>query len=400
MRCSVGLCWAGAWAGALAWAAAAPAVAQPTIDGARDALYGPPAALQTVQTGFGNATQANGLGPGGELDAAYATVVGDRLYVLLAGNIENNFNKLSMFFDTRPGGENVLSAAPSYDYEGVSRNLGGLTFDAGFQADLHLYARWGSLTGSVFTVDIVDRAGGASPAVTGNGAPASAGQGSAVQHGVVTPVDLGLAPGPGGVGEARTLGGLLTQPLEFGLNNTNTAGVTGGSGAANQADAAAVATGFEFSIALADLGSPRPGQLIKLHAAYGNSNHNYHSNQVLGGLPAGAGNLGGNGAGASTGSLSGVNFNNFAGDQFFSIVVPGQPGDFNADLHVDAADYTTWRDGLGERFNPDDYTTWQNNFGAAPSTAAPPVPEPAAAPLALALGMVAGVWRRAPYFSP
>lgn len=57
-------------------------------------------------------------------------------------------------------------------------------------------------------------------------------------------------------------------------------------------------------------------------------------------------------------------------------------GDFNKDGVVNAADYTTWRDGLGAGFTPEDYQLWRENFGApnAPTSAlaAPAgVPEPA-----------------------
>ncbi|MEM7627446.1 MAG: PEP-CTERM sorting domain-containing protein [Planctomycetota bacterium] len=308
-----------------------------TIDGSLDAAYGPAVAVQTVNTSFGNATSPSGLGGGGEVDAAYATIEDGRLNVLITGNIENNFNKLNVFFDSRPGGENTLSSTPVYDFESLSQNFGGLTFDPGFNADFHLYARWGSFTGSVFTVDLVDRAGGTSAAVNGNGAQSSSGAGTGVQSGTITPGDLGLGPGPGNVGEVRNLDGFLTQPVEFGFNNTNTAGVTAGTGAANPAAALAVTTGFEFSIDLADLGSPAPGEEIKLHVAYGNGDQNFHSNQVLAGLPAGSGSLGGDGSGNFTGTLSGVDFNDFAGDQFFTLIVPGEPaliGDFSGDGFV------------------------------------------------------------------
>lgn len=323
------------WTGFVAGMACQSATAI-TMDGTRDAAYGPALAVQTIQTGFGNATNPSGLGGGGELDAAYAVVEGGRLNVMLTGNIENNFNKLNIFIDSKPGGENVLSASPQYDYEHISRNFGGMTFDTGFAADYHLYARWGSLTGSIFTVDIVDRNGG-SATVSGNGAPSSTGGGTAIQSGVVNPGDLGL--GSTGVGEVRNLTPFLNNPLTFGFNNTNTAGVGGNSGAAaNQADALAVTTGFEFSIALADLGNPQPGDEIKIHAAYGNSNHNFHSNQTLGGLPVGSGNLGGNGTGGSIGNLSGIDFNNFTGEQFFTITVAGIQGDLDFDGFVGIGD--------------------------------------------------------------
>ena len=77
---------------------------------------------------------------------------------------------------------------------------------------------------------------------------------------------------------------------------------------------------MEFSIALSDLGYTSGN--ISVAAFVNNGDHNYVSNQVLGALPAGTGNLGGDGAGTFTGNAAGVNFNNFAGDQFFTVAVP------------------------------------------------------------------------------
>lgn len=288
-------------------ATASFAGAFPIVDGTRDGAYGGPIAVQSVETQFGDSS--GGLSGGGELNAAYATIDGGRLYLMLTGNIEPNFNKLSLFIDSRPGGENVLSNQLQYDFNNVSQNFGGLTFDAGFEADYHLYSRWG---GGAFSVDVVDRTNG--PAVTGNGAEASVGAGTPVQSGLINPGNNG-ANSVGG----RTITGFITQPIIFGFNNNNSGGVLGGTGAANAAAAIAATTGLELSIALADLGNPG---VIRIHAVYGNGDNNYHSNQTLAGLPAGTGNLGGNGAGGFTGSLSGVNFNNFAGNQYFTIVVP------------------------------------------------------------------------------
>lgn len=57
-----------------------------------------------------------------------------------------------------------------------------------------------------------------------------------------------------------------------------------------------------------------------------------------------------------------------------------QPGDFNLDGFVDAADYTTWRDGLGVTYQPGDYDIWVANFGqpGVGAVEGSPVPEPAA----------------------
>ena len=85
-----------------------------------------------------------------------------------------------------------------------------------------------------------------------------------------------------------------------------------------------------------------------------------------------------------------------------------QPGDFNFDGTVDAADYTVWRDAIsqtGAGLNADsnhdgivdelDYATWKANFGASPAGAgsldSAAVPEPGAVALVtigvLALGL-------------
>ncbi len=287
---------------------ATPAFAQPTVDGTRDAAYGGALAVQTVNTEFGNSS--GGLTGGGELDAGYAVVDSGRLYVMLTGNVENNFNKVSVFIDSKPGGENVLSGGPAYDFGNVSQNFAGLTFDNGFEADYHVFGRWGGANGNTFEVDIVDRDGGScGGSCNGDFGAASSGAGTAIQSGSA-------------LGNGAGTTSYLTSALDFGFNNTNSGGVDGGSGAADPNAAAAVTTGFEFSVALADIGNPGPGDVIKIHAAYGNGDNNFHSNQILGGLPAPQGNLGGDGSGGFTGNLGGIDFNNFAGDQFFTIGVP------------------------------------------------------------------------------
>lgn len=51
-------------------------------------------------------------------------------------------------------------------------------------------------------------------------------------------------------------------------------------------------------------------------------------------------------------------------------------GDFNNNGVVDAADYTVWRDGLGEAFSQADYDVWVANYGAIAPAASRSVPEP------------------------
>ncbi|QDT00800.1 PEP-CTERM sorting domain-containing protein [Adhaeretor mobilis] len=292
---------------------AMPAFAQPLVDGTRDASYGAALAVQTVQTQFGDNTDPAGFSNEGELDAGYATISGGRLYVMLTGNIGQNFNKVSVFIDSVAGGENVLNGALAYDFGDVSQNFGGLTFDTGFEADYHLFGRW---NGGPFELDIVDRAASTAGNEFGNFGAASVVAG-AVQSGTISAGGTATTNADGG--------GFLTQDVDFGFNNTNILGVTGGTAASDPVAAAAVLTGLEFSIDLADLGSPGVGDEIKIHAAYGNGDNNYHSNQILGGLPAPQGNLGSDGSGNGTGNLAGIDFNQYGGDQFFTITVVPEP---------------------------------------------------------------------------
>jgi hypothetical protein len=282
---------------------AASASAQaPVIDGMRDAAYGAPIVLQTVETGFGdNASELNG---------AYAKVSGGRLYLMFTGNIEKNFNKMNVFIDSVAGGENVLDGTAAYDFGDVSQNFGGMTFDSGFEADYHMFARSG---GANLEVDFIDRLGGGVATINGNTGVGGPFVGT-TSSGSILPGSLATGAGANA----------LSSPLGFSYNDSNVAGIGGTAGvAADQAAAAAVDTGLEFSIALSDLGlDPNVMSMIKISAFVGNGDNNYNSNQFLGGLPVGTGNLGGDGTGGFIGNLSGVDLNNYAGNQFFVVKVP------------------------------------------------------------------------------
>lgn len=275
-----------------------------TVDGQRGANYGSALAVQTVETEFGDNFS--------ELNAAYGYSENGILYLMLTGNLEQNFNKLNLFFDVGSGsGENVLSGTPDYDFfdgtNWISSNYAGHTFDSGFNADYHMYARSGG--GDDYRVDFIDRLGGGSTIINGN-------TGSAVGLGTVGKNDLADNAGASA----------LNNDISFFFDNSNTAGVLGGTAAADQAAAAAVTTGFEFAIDLADLGLDKTADnTIRVAAIIGNGDHNFHSNQTLGGLAAPQGNLGGDGAGGFTGDLSGINFNDFAGDQFFTVNTSAVP---------------------------------------------------------------------------
>jgi PEP-CTERM motif len=294
--------------------AASASAAAPVVDGTLDASYGPAIAVQAAPTGFGDANPPGSLG-GSELDAAYATVSGGRLYFMLTGNHEPNFNKLDVFIDSTAGGENTLTSNPQYDFfngtSWISQNMGGLTFDSTFSADYHLFSRWGSGTGP-YEADFVNRSGGGSAMVPGS---------TGASPNAVGLVATGTIPA-GQVG-TNASGTALTQNLNFAINDNNAAGVTGST--ATAAAALAVTTGMEFSVALADIGNPAVGSTIKIAAMINNGDHNYLSNQILGPLPSGQGNLGGDGGGNFTGNLAGVNFNQYAGSQYFEVRITPEP---------------------------------------------------------------------------
>lgn len=255
------------------------------IDGTRDAAYGTAVSVQAIQTQFGDAAPPGNLG-GSELDAAYATVSGGRLNLMLTGNLEPNFNKLEVFIDSVAGGENTLSSTPAYDFNGgggwISASLGGMTFDGAFSADYHLFARWGGGGTGPFEVDFVNRMGGGNAMVPGSSG-ASPNASSLIALGQIDAGDVG----PNASGSA------LTQDLLFAINDNNAGGVIGGTDLADTSAALAVTTGMEFSIALADLGNPTPGSVIRIAAMINNGDHNYLSNQILGPIVVAHGNLGG-----------------------------------------------------------------------------------------------------------
>ena len=90
----------------------------------------------------------------------------------------------------------------------------------------------------------------------------------------------------------------------------------------------------------------------------------------------------------------------------------GLPGDYNGDNTVNAADYTVWRDHLGQTFqltnenpadanpgvvNQADYAFWKSQFGMTLGSGAQSntaVPEPASAMILLVGSIIAALYRR------
>jgi hypothetical protein len=174
--------------------------------------------------------------------------------------------------------------------------MDGLVFDAGFTADYHLIVRRGTDAGDPeFSIDFADLV-----AQTASGY-----------------FDIMSGSGLDGTGATGT--GVNAVAIEVGYNNSNMAGVGGGSAAANQAAATAVTTGLELGIALSDLGYA--GGPIDVMVGQNGGGHDYWSNQFLAGLPAPQGNLGGDELGNFT-AEGAIDMTHFAGDQFFTVDVP------------------------------------------------------------------------------
>ncbi|MEX0886723.1 MAG: PEP-CTERM sorting domain-containing protein [Phycisphaeraceae bacterium] len=272
--------------------AATSLTAAPTVDGLLDPAYGPALAVQTTQTGFGDNLS--------ELNAAYAIVENGTLYLMLTGNLQNNGNRLEIFIDAVAGGQNVLQNNVDFSgnnptNDGWAGKFAGFTFDAGFEADRLLIAR---RENNELLLDYAVIAGDA----------------SSYQN----------VFGGSDVGSGATGTGANASPIQIAYNDSNVAGVTGGTGAANQAAALAVTTGLELAIALADLGDPADGILIS--AFINGSNHDFLSNQLLGPIEP-QGNLGGDGNAGFTGTLAAIDLNDFAGNQYFTVIVP-EPATF------------------------------------------------------------------------
>ncbi len=284
----------------------ASTMAQITVDGTCEEGYGNPKAAQVVHTGFGNATDGvNSYANGSELDAAYIRLdaVNGYLYVFMAGNLESNFNKLDIFIDSVPGeGQNELrSDNADIDFNGLNKmgrddvnGYAGLKFDAGFAADFCLMTTLGG--------DPVTQYANIAQVLTSGG-------------GVGAYIGNGTFSGPTGVN-------LLDDQVygcQLSISNANTGGVSGDS--ANPGSGCGVVTGIEMKIPLALLAWDGSSD-IKVCAFINGNGHDYVSNQVLGSLPIGSGNLGGDGVGGylggNYGALRGVDFAAIPGDQFFS----------------------------------------------------------------------------------
>ena len=309
-----------------ALAVAGAAQAQIVLDGSADASYGAPVVVQNTQTQFGDSNLGTvDAANGSELDALYAKVEGGFLYLVLAGNLESNFNKLEIFIDGVDGGQNQLRGNnPDVDFNGINRMgddlatlkvVEGLKFDAAFAPDL-----WVSLTcgGTPFAVYMNQ-----AQLLTKGGGP-------------------GGYLGTGGAGAAGAV--VFKSGFGFGIDNSNIAGVPGGT---DIGDGTGVTTGVEVQIPLSAIAGYAGGQL-KVCAFINGGGHDYSSNQYLPGL----------GGGGNLAEPRLIDLSIIPGDQFVAIPTGGGgggcPADFDADANVGAADLAALLNAWGGSGVPQD----------------------------------------------
>ncbi len=252
-------------AAALAAFAAGTALAGPPLDGTREPANYPTAlAVQTTQTGFGDANNGSLFANGGELDAFYATNDATDLIVMLTGNLEANGNGLVIWIDNTADATGNSTAPNISGGDGYfsSGKLGGTIFPSGFNADYGIVVKCFN-NPLEWRYQVADLRGTGS---TGSG------QGN---------FNTGATSNPA----VNTQSGFT-----FALNNSNTAGVSAGSGAGSGGDL--VNTGLEFAIPRSAIGSPTNGTEIRMIAMYANADFNFWSNQVLPGLATPGGNIG------------------------------------------------------------------------------------------------------------
>jgi len=288
------------------------------IDGTADLKYGPPLVVQNTLTGFGDSDLGTtGWSNGSELDSAYGWVDENEgnLYLLFAGNLESNFNKLEVFIDVGIGGQNQLRGDnPDIDFNGLNRmgfadkTQPGLKFDEGFEAAFWFSATCGN------TDDLFALYANASQVL-----PEGGGQGAYL----------------GTCGDGETIVSALG--IDVSINNSNTRGVTGSNGGTGSG--AGVTTGLEVKIPLSLMGYA--GGPIKVCAFINGQGHDYLSNQFLGGVD-GLKNLS---CGSEDCSVyidpRNVDLSQVAGNQYFVIgklPPPPCPADLTGDGLVNGAD--------------------------------------------------------------
>ncbi len=290
------------------------------------------------------------IATGSELDNLYAYIdrPNNRLYLMIGGNLETSFNKVDLFFDVAPGGQNILRGDNvDIDFNGLN-HMGangtdaGLTFDSGFSPDYWMTITNGNNPVENYSNAAVIRTDGPRVGFNGeaydygayNGGLKSSnnpiqynGTNIDAQSGFAGHIFTNFAPRAASESVVLNPAAPVGTPglLRVAINNSNIGGVT--DMAADYAAAAGVTKGFELSLDLTELGWDGISA-IKIAGMINNDPHDYTSNQVIGGLPNGSADLG---------LTPAINFANIGGFQYVDL--SGCPADFNGDTAVDFFDY-------------------------------------------------------------
>ncbi len=327
---------AGALTGGDAGISASLAVNNSNIEGVGGSPTDPTPAAPDAQWAYGS-----------ELNNArvFIDVPNNNLYLFIAGNIQVNYNKFVLFFDSQPGGQNVLL---DNNVDISFNNLNGMsniTFDAAFEPDYWLNINNGIDGGSGNLLRFTDAA-----TLRTNGANIDPFFGVITDYGSYDGGDVALFPvipfdGPRIDIQDGSLGSLfanygprlsavdpmnpIPSLINVAVNNSNVAGVTD----TDASGASAVNTGIEIRIDLDELGWDGV-QDILVAGWIANDAFNYISNQVLGGIP-GPDNIGLRDADED--GVNDLDFNTIAGDQFLNLTNPTVIEDCQADINGDGS---------------------------------------------------------------
>jgi hypothetical protein len=132
--------------------------------------------LQSIITAFGlasnNTNTAAGSPGGSELDAAYGTVSNGNLYLLFAGDFQNNGNVFQVFIQGGSGGQNTLAvptAASAGSTNGANlSNMNNSVFSPGFAPNMALEV---AVSGTVATVNTYSLSSAGASASSANNFP-------------------------------------------------------------------------------------------------------------------------------------------------------------------------------------------------------------------------------------
>ncbi|MCC6952414.1 MAG: hypothetical protein IT433_13340 [Phycisphaerales bacterium] len=327
-----------------------------------------------VGSSSGAATPSRDIAVGSEIDGLYGKVEGGKLYLLVTGNLENNFNKLDLFLDVNPAdGQNQLRGDNvNIDFQGLNRmgnggngapNAGlGLKFDSDFFADYFVGITNGNDPVDIYINACALRADGP---LLNSGFMADYAASHGGEKSTNDPVSLTATyaeyqffDSEGTVlstdGPPRLMADwvpLQTPPTfpeinvvpdaqfanlhRASVDNNNILGVSGTVLPIDVSGAAAVTTGIELVLDLTELGwdgvSP-----IKVAGFINGQAHDFISNQVLGGLPTPSGSD----FAPDLGEPSLVDFGLVEGNQYVVIAQAAPPcdPDVNQDGNVDQDD--------------------------------------------------------------